>query len=45
MNYVAAIGLLRISRAHGEAMLRAAAAGGSQAGRNTAVSALATLEF
>ena len=44
-NYVAAIGLLRISRSRGEAMLRAAAAGSSRAGRNTALSALASLSY
>ncbi len=44
-NYVAAIGLLRLQRSQGEAVLRAVAAGGSRAGRNTAVSALASLAY
>jgi len=44
-NYVAAIGLLRLDRSHGEAVLRAVAAGGNRAGRNTAVSALASLSY
>jgi HEAT repeat protein len=44
-NYVAAIGLLRLNRSHGEAVLRAVAAGGNRAGRNTAVSALASLSY
>ena len=44
-NYVAAIGLLRLHRSHGEAVLRAVAAGGNRAGRNTAVSALASLSY
>ncbi|HYO89068.1 MAG TPA: HEAT repeat domain-containing protein [Candidatus Limnocylindrales bacterium] len=45
VNYVAAIGLLRVNRSQGEAMLRAAAAGSSRAGRNTAISALASLAY
>jgi HEAT repeat protein len=44
-NYVAAIGLMRLNRGQGEAVLRAVAAGGDRAGRNTAVSALATLAY
>ncbi|MFN8379488.1 MAG: HEAT repeat domain-containing protein [Anaerolineae bacterium] len=44
-NYVAAIGLLRLHRSQGEAVLRAVAAGGNRAGRNTAVSALASLSY
>lgn len=44
-NYVAAIGLLRLQRSQGEAVLRAVAAGGNRAGRNTAVSALATISY
>ena len=44
-NYVAAIGLLRLHRGQGEAVLRAVAAGGNRAGRNTALSALASLAY
>lgn len=44
-NYVAAIGLLRLHRSYGEAVLRAVAAGGSRAGRNTAISALAAISY
>ncbi|MBL8147553.1 MAG: HEAT repeat domain-containing protein [Anaerolineae bacterium] len=44
-NYVAAIGLLRLQRSQGEAVLRAVAAGGNRAGRNTAVSALAVVAY
>lgn len=44
-NYVAAISLLRLDRSRGEAALRAVAAGGCRAGRNTAVSALASLAY
>lgn len=44
-NYVAAIGLLRLNRSTGEAALRAVAARGSRAGRNTALSALASLSY
>jgi HEAT repeat protein len=44
-NYVAAIGLLRLNRGQGEAVLRAVAAGGDRAARNTAVSALASLSY
>ena len=44
-NYVAAIGLLRLNRGQGESILRAVAAGGNRAARNTALSALASLAY